>query len=90
MANFDQILSELFFGWQNGCHMFSGILDKKYGFHGNQRITSTYNGNTVATVLSPSFFTQSSFLQVTRTTIKSWMNIGPIEPPKNASNSISS
>ena len=70
MANFDQILSELLFGWRNRCHMFSGILDKNYGFYGNQCLISTYNGNTVALVLALSSLTRSSsFLQVTRTII---------------------
>ena len=52
MANFDQILSELLFRWRNRCNLFSGILDKNYGFYGNQYRPSTYNGNTVALVLS--------------------------------------
>ena len=43
----------------------------------------TYNGKNLVSTLAPSFLIgSSSFLQVTRTTIKAWMssNLGRIQP----------
>ena len=48
-----------------------------------KKIPLTYNGGNLVSTLAPSFLIgSSSFLQVTRTTIKAWMssNLGRIPP----------
>ena len=48
-----------------------------------KKISKTYNGENLVSTLAPSFLIgSSSFLQVTRTTIKAWMstNLGRIPP----------
>ena len=48
-----------------GCFRFWTRLDQNSGFHGNRKLPSGYNGETLVTTLVPSFLICSSlFLQV--------------------------
>ena len=53
-----------------------GLNRNETGFHGNRYLQQGYNGEYVVVTVAPSFFIGSSpFLQVTRTTTRSWMSL---------------
>ena len=52
-------------------HRFGGRSDENSGFHDNQKLSLTYNGENVVRSITTSFLVgASSILQVTRTSIK--------------------
>ena len=66
-----------------GCIRFLGRLDQNSGYHGNRKPQLTYNGeNDVSTVSRLLLIRSVSYLQVTRTCIKSRTssNFGQIGP----------
>ena len=83
MANLYQILFESSLGWGKGCMRFWGRSDKNSSFHGNRKLTLTYNReNVVRSIASVILIGSSSNLQVTRTSIKSQTSsiLGQIGP----------
>ena len=82
-ANLDQILCEASLAWGKGCIRFWGRLDQNSGYYGNRKAPLTYNGENDVTTFSRFLLIRSfSYLQVTRTCIKSRTssNFGQIEP----------
>ena len=72
LANLDQILCVASLGWGKGCIRFWGRLDQNSGQHGNRKAPLTYNGeNDVSTFSRLLLIRSVSYLQVTRTCIKS-------------------
>ena len=83
LANLDQILWVASLGWGKGCIRFWGRLNQKSGYHGNRKAPLTYNGeNDVSTFSRLLLIRSFSYLQVTRTCIKSRTssNFGQIGP----------
>ena len=83
MANLDQILCVASLGWGKGCIRFWDRLDQNSGYHGNRKPPLIYNGENDVSTFSRLFLIWSfSYLQVTRTCIKSRMssNFGQIGP----------
>ena len=83
LANVDQILCVASLGMGKGCIMFWDRLDQNSGVHGNRKPPLTYNGENCVSTFSRLLLIQSfSYLQVTRTCIKSWTssNFGQIGP----------
>ena len=83
LANLDQIFvcSTIWVG--KGCIRFWDRLDRNAGFHGNRKPPLTYNGENDVSTFSRLFLIWSfSYLQVTRTCIKSRRssNFGQIGP----------
>ena len=82
-ANLDQILCVASLGWGKGCIRFWDRLDQNSGYHGNRKPPLIYNGENDVSTFFQLFLIQSfSYLQVTRTCIKSRMSsnfsqIGP-------------
>ena len=56
LASLDQILYEASLGWGKGCIRFWDRLDQNYGFHGNRKHPSTYNGENDVSTFSLLFF----------------------------------
>ena len=72
LANIDQILCVASLGWVKGCIRFWGKLDPNSGFHGNRKLSLTYNGENAVSTFSLLFLIWSfQYLQVMRTCIKS-------------------
>ena len=83
LTNLDQILCVASLGWGKGCLRFRCRLDQNSGFHGNRKPLLTYNGENDVATFSQLFLIRSfSYLQVTRTCIKSRTrsNFGQIGP----------
>ena len=84
LANLDQILCVASLGWGKGCIRFWDRLDQNSGYHGNRKPPLTYNGENDDSTFSRLLLIRSfSYLQVTRTCIKSRMSwkfgqIGPL------------
>ena len=65
------------------CHRFLSRSDRNSGFHSNRQLPLSYNGENVVATLEASFLTgSSSFLGITRPTIRSRMssNFGQVRP----------
>ena len=60
MANLDQILFETSLGWGKYCIRFGGRSDENFGFHGNQKLSLTYNGENVVRSITTSFLIGAS------------------------------
>ena len=72
LANLDQILCVASLGLGKGCIRFWGRLDQNSSYHGNRKAPLTYNGeNDVSTFSRLLLIWSFSYLQVTRTCIKS-------------------
>ena len=83
LANLDQILCVASLGWGKGCIRFWGRLDQNSGYQGNRKPPLTYNGENGVSTFSRLLLIRSfSYLQVTRTCIKSRTssNFGQIGP----------
>ena len=83
LANLDEILYVASLGWGKGCIRFWGRLDQNSGFHSNRKLPLACNGENDVSTFSRLFLIRSfSYLQVTRTCIKSRTssNFGQIGP----------
>ena len=83
LANLDQIVCVASLGCRKGCIRFWNRLDWNSGYHGNIKPPLTYNGeNDVSTFSLLLLIRSFSYLQVTRTWIKSQTssNFGQIGP----------
>ena len=72
LASLDQISQIPSLRWGISCIRFWGRSGQNFGFHDNQKVLWTYNGENVLRTIATSFFIKSvSNLQVMRTGIKS-------------------